>query len=112
MGKLAGLQSGKQAIGVRTLSDYDGTFRRHLEKGLGSVRVCDLSRALIYEHFIRIRKTSAEGVRKGLILLNMPLDHATLQGFIDHNPALLLKPAMFGASMGKPRETWLPRDEL
>ncbi|MBZ6971701.1 site-specific integrase [Klebsiella grimontii] len=99
-------------IGARTLSDYEGTFRRHLEKGLGSVRVCDLSRALIYEHFIRVRKTSAEGVRKGLILLNMTLDHATLQGFIDHNPARLLKPAMFGASMGKPRERWLPRDEL
>lgn len=99
-------------IGARTLADYQGTYRRHLEKGLGSVRVCDLSRACIYEHLIRVRKISAEGVRKGLILLNMTLDHATLQGFIDHNPARLLKPAMFGASMGKPRERWLPQDEL
>lgn len=35
-----------------------------------------------------------------------------LQGLIDHNPARLLKPAMFGASMGKPLELWLPQDEL
>ncbi len=42
----------------------------------------------------------------------MTLDHAALQGLIDHNPARLLKPAMFGASMGKPRERWLPQDEL
>lgn len=99
-------------IGARTLVDYQGTYRRHLEKGLGAVRVCDLSRAVIYEHLIRVRKTSVEGVRKGLILLNMTLDHATLQGLIEHNPARLLKPAMFGASMGKPRERWLPQDEL
>ncbi|GKW20729.1 integrase [Pectobacterium araliae] len=99
-------------IGARTLADYQGTYRRHLEKGLGAVRVCDLSRAVIYEHLIRVRKTSVEGVRKGLILLNMTLDHAALQGLIDHNPARLLKPAMFGASMGKPRERWLPQDEL
>lgn len=106
------LRETSKPIGIRTLADYKGTYRRHLEKGLGSVRVCDLSRAVIYEHLIRIRKNSVEGVRKGLILLNMTLDHAALQGFIDHNPARLLKPAMFGASMGKPRERWLPQDEL
>lgn len=106
------LRETSKPIGVRTLADYQGTYRRHLEKGLGSVRVCDLSRAFIYEHLIRVRKTSIEGVRKGLILLNMTLDHAALQGLIDHNPARLLKPAMFGASMGKPRERWLPQDEL
>lgn len=106
------LRETSKPIGVRTLADYKGTYHRHLEKGLGSVRVCDLSRAVIYEHLIRVRKTSVEGVRKGLILLNMTLDHAALQGLIDHNPARLLKPAMFGASMGKPRERWLPQDEL
>ncbi|EHL5832399.1 site-specific integrase [Salmonella enterica] len=42
----------------------------------------------------------------------MTLDHASLQGLIEHNPARLLKPAMFGASMSKPRERWLPREEL
>ncbi|HGF6391736.1 TPA: site-specific integrase, partial [Escherichia coli] len=30
----------------------------------------------------------------------------------EHNPARLLKPAMFGASMNKPRERWLPENEL
>ncbi|WP_049071845.1 tyrosine-type recombinase/integrase [Klebsiella michiganensis] len=106
------LRETSKPIGVRTLADYKGTYHRHLEKGLGPVRVCDLSRAVIYEHLIRVRKTSVEGVRKGLILLNMTLDHAVLQGLIEHNPARLLKPAMFGASMGKPRERWLPQDEL
>lgn len=106
------LRETSKPIGTRTLADYKGTYRRHLEKGLGSVRVCDLTRAVIYEHLIRVRKTSVEGVRKGLILLNMTLDHAALQGLIEHNPARLLKPAMFGASMGKPRERWLPQDEL
>ena len=99
-------------IGTRTLADYKGTYRRHLEQRLGSVRVCDLSRSLLFAHLSEVRKTSAEGVRKGLIILNMALDHATLQGLIDHNPARLLKPAMFGASMAKPRERWLPQDEL
>ncbi|PWC10036.1 integrase [Brenneria roseae subsp. americana] len=99
-------------IGDRTLSDYEGAYRRHLEKVLGRVRVCDLSRAMIYEHLSRVRQNSVEAVRKGLIILNMTLDHAALKGLIEHNPARLLKPAMFNASMGKPRERWLPQGEL
>ncbi|EFM0185734.1 tyrosine-type recombinase/integrase [Escherichia coli] len=99
-------------IGARTLADYKGTYRRHLEQGLGSVRVCDLSRSYLFAHLSKVRQSSAEGVRKGLIVLNMTLDHATLQGLIELNPARLLKPAMFGASMAKPRERWLSQDEL
>ncbi|EFB2463350.1 DUF4102 domain-containing protein [Escherichia coli] len=99
-------------IGARTLADYKGTYRRHLEQGLGSVRVCDLSRSYLFAHLSKVRQSSAEGVRKGLIILNMALDHATLQGLIELNPARLLKPAMFGASMAKPRERWLSQDEL
>jgi integrase len=76
------------------------------------MRVNDLSRSVIFEHLSRVRKDSAEGVRKGLIILNLTLDHATLQGLIEHTPARLLKPAMFGASMGKPRERWLQQDKL
>lgn len=105
-------RASSKPIGPRTLIDYKGTYSRHLEKKLGKVRVCDLSRAFLFEHLSNVRQTSAEGVRKGLIILNMTLDHASLQGLIDHNPARLLKPAMFGASMGKPRERWLPKDEL
>ena len=99
-------------IGARTLADYKGTYRRHLEQGLGSVRVCDLSRSYLFAHLSKVRQSSAEGVRKWLIILNMTLDHATLQGLIELNPARLLKPAMFGASMAKPRERWLSQDEL
>lgn len=92
-------------IGARTLADYKGTYRRrHLEQELGSARVCDLSRSLLFAHLSKVRQTSAEDVRKGLIILNMTLDYATLQGLIDHYPARRLKLAMFGASMEKPRE--------
>ncbi|MCU9739788.1 site-specific integrase [Escherichia coli] len=66
----------------------------------------------MFAHLSKVRQSSAEGVRKGLIILNMTLDHATLQGLIELNPARLLKPAMFGASMAKPRERWLSQDEL
>ncbi|MCA6984749.1 tyrosine-type recombinase/integrase [Pectobacterium brasiliense] len=99
-------------LGDRTKADYEGAYRRHLEKALGRIRVCDLSRSIIYAHLSRVRQNSGEAVRKGLIILNMTLDHAALKGFIEHNPARLLKPAMFNASMGKPRERWLPKDEL
>ncbi len=99
-------------ISPRTLEDYTGTYNRYLEKAFGQIRICDISRAFIYEQLSQIRKTSSEAVRKGLILLNMTLDHASLQGYIEINPARLLKPAMFGASMGKPKERWLPKDEL
>jgi integrase len=105
-------RSRTKPMGPRTLIDYSGTYRRHLEKHFGRVRVCDISRSFIYEQLSQIRHSSAEDVRKGLIILNMTLDHASLQGLIDINPARLLKPAMFGASMPKPRQRWLPEDEL
>lgn len=99
-------------ISARTLTDYEGAYHRHLEKALGDRRVDDLTRSVLFEHLSKVRKNSAEAVRKGLIILNMTLDHASLQGLIEHNPARLLKPAMFGASMSKPRERWLPQEEL
>lgn len=107
---LAMRSKSQKPIGPRTLSDYEGTFTRHIERALGNKRVCDISRASLYEHFRHVGST--EGTRKGLILLNQCLDHAVLQGHIELNPARLLKPAMFGASMGKPRKRWLNRDEL
>ncbi|MNG94686.1 Prophage CP4-57 integrase [compost metagenome] len=104
------MRAKSKPIGPRTLRDYEGTFARHIESALGNTRVCDLSRAVLYEHFRRV--DTAEGARKGLIVLNQCLDHAVLQGHIEINPARLLKPAMFGASMPPPRERWLTRDEL
>lgn len=97
-------------IGARTLSDYEGTFTRHIDQVLGNIRACDLTRAMLYEHFRQV--DTAEGTRKGLIVLNQCLDHAMLQGYIEFNPARLLKPAMFGASMPPPRERWLTKEEL
>ncbi|MFQ2218710.1 tyrosine-type recombinase/integrase [Aeromonas enteropelogenes] len=104
------MRAKSKPIGPRTLLDYEGTFTRHIESSIGKTRVCDLSRAVLYEHFRRVE--TAEGARKGLIVLNQCLDHAVLQGHIEINPARLLKPAMFGASMPPPRERWLARDEL
>lgn len=99
-------------ISTRTLADYEGTYHRYLEKTLGNLRIDELTKSVIFEHLSNVRKTSSEAVRKGLIILNMTLDHANLQGMLEHNPARLLKPAMFGASMKKPRERWLPENEL
>ena len=104
------MRAKSKPIGPRTLRDYEGTFTRHIESAIGKTRVCDLSRPVLYEHFRRVE--TAEGARKGLIVLNQCLDHAVLQGHIEINPARLLKPAMFGASMPPPRERWLTRDEL
>lgn len=104
------MRAKSKPIGPRTLRDYEGTFARHIEPAIGKIRVCDLSRSVLYEHFRRV--DTAEGARKGLIVLNQCLDHAVLQGHIEINPARLLKPAMFGASMPPPRERWLTRDEL
>ncbi|MDX7777918.1 tyrosine-type recombinase/integrase [Aeromonas hydrophila] len=104
------MRAKSKPIGSRTLRDYEGTFARHIESAIGNIRVCDLSRAVLYEHFRKIN--TAEGARKGLIVLNQCLDHAVLQGHIEINPARLLKPAMFGASMPPPRERWLTREEL
>ncbi|AUV15564.1 integrase [Aeromonas sp. ASNIH7] len=104
------MRAKSKPIGPRTLRDYEGTFTRHIESAIGNTRVCDLSRAVLYEHFRQVE--TAEGARKGLIVLNQCLDHAVLQGHIEINPARLLKPAMFGASMPPPRERWLARDEL
>lgn len=104
------MRAKSKPIGPRTLRDYEGTFTRHIDSAIGKTRVCDLSRAVLYEHFRRVE--TAEGARKGLIVLNQCLDHAVLQGHIEINPARLLKPAMFGASMPPPRERWLTRDEL
>ncbi|MBP9623819.1 MAG: tyrosine-type recombinase/integrase [Streptococcus sp.] len=104
------LRAKSKPIGPRTLADYEGTFTRHIERVLGNLRVCDLSRAVLYEHFRQVE--TAEGTRKGLIVLNQCLDHAVLQGYIEINPARLLKPAMFGASMPPPRERWLTKEEL
>ncbi|WP_394294011.1 tyrosine-type recombinase/integrase [Aeromonas rivipollensis] len=104
------MRAKSKPIGSRTLRDYEGTYTRHIESAIGNIRVCDLSRAVLYEHFRQVG--TAEGARKGLIILNQSLDHAVLQGHIEINPARLLKPAMFGASMPPPRERWLTKDEL
>lgn len=104
------MRAKSKPIGSRTLRDYEGTYTRHIESAIGNIRVCDLSRAVLYEHFRQVE--TAEGARKGLIILNQCLDHAVLQGHIEINPARLLKPAMFGASMPPPRERWLTKDEL
>lgn len=104
------MRAKSKPIGTRTLADYEGTYTRHIEQALGNLRVCDLSRAMLYEHFRQV--DTAEGTRKGLIVLNQCLDHAVIQGYIEFNPARLLKPAMFGASMPSPRERWLTKEEL
>ncbi len=97
-------------ISARTMLDYQRVFDGHLGKQLGNVRVCDLSRPVIFSF---LEGTIAqEATRKSLVLLNQILDRAVDLGHIELNPARTIKPANVGGSMGKPRERWLPQEEL
>lgn len=97
-------------ISARTMLDYRRVFDGHLGKQLGNVRVCDLSRPVIFSF---LEGTIAqEATRKSLVLLNQILDRAVDLGHIELNPARTIKPANVGGSMGSPRKRWLSRDEL
>lgn len=107
---LATKTKGEKAISARTLLDYQRVFSGHLHKRLGKVRVCDLSRAVIFS-FLE-GTGSQEATRKSLILLNQILDRAVNLGHIELNPARTIKPSMVGGSMGQPRDRHLLVDEL
>lgn len=107
---LATKTKGEKAISARTLLDYQRVFDGHLAKRLGKVRVCDLSRAVIFS-FLE-GTGSQEATRKSLILLNQILDRAVNLGHIELNPARTIKPSMVGGTAGESRERWLPVDEL
>ncbi|MGU5582444.1 MULTISPECIES: tyrosine-type recombinase/integrase [Aeromonas] len=97
-------------ISARTLHDYQRVFDCHLGKQLGKVRVCDLSRPVIFSFLEGI--IAQEATRKSLVLLNQILDRAVDQGHIELNPARTIKPAKVGGSMGAPRDRHLLVDEL
>lgn len=97
-------------ISARTLLDYQRVFDGHLGKKLGKVRVCDLSRSVIFSF---LEDTGAqEATRKSLVLLNQILDRAVDLEHIELNPARTIKPAAVGGTMGQPRERHLLVDEL
>lgn len=97
-------------ISARTLLDYQRVFDGHLGKKLGKVRVCDLSRSVIFSF---LENTGAqEATRKSLVLLNQILDRAVDLEHIELNPARTIKPAAVGGTMGQPRERHLLVDEL
>ena len=97
-------------ISARTLLDYQRVFDGHLGKRLGKVRVCDLSRSVIFSF---LENTGAqEATRKSLVLLNQILDRAVDLEHIELNPARTIKPAAVGGTMGQPRERHLLVDEL
>ena len=59
----------KKPISPRTLSDYRGTYSRHLEKGLGRVRVCNLSRSFFRSWLIRTYQVGQQAEKlKGLFM--------------------------------------------
>lgn len=102
--------TGGKKFSSRTTLDYQRIFDRHLAPKLGKVRVCDLSRAVLFSHLERIE--AQEGTRKALGLLNQVLDRAVDLEHIALNPALTIKPKKVGGTVGKPRDRYLSKDEL
>ncbi|MGY3857914.1 integrase arm-type DNA-binding domain-containing protein [Aeromonas intestinalis] len=97
-------------ISPRTAKDYREAFELHLAPALGKVRVCDLTRSVLFRHLEQIE--AKNGTRLALGLLGQVLDRAVDLEYIDANPARSIKPARVGGSAGKPRERWLETDEL
>ncbi|UNP89642.1 integrase arm-type DNA-binding domain-containing protein [Aeromonas encheleia] len=100
----------KSGLKPRTLLDYDRVFACYLGPTLGKVRVCDLTRKVLFSFLEQVG--AQEGTRKSLILLNQVLDRAVDLEHIELNPARTIKPGRVGGTAGGPRERWLPKDEI
>ncbi len=103
---------GRPEISPRTATDYRNLYRSFLQGSLGRYRVCDISMALLHQHYKTIQKQSTEGLRKCMSLMNQMMDEAMRRQLIEMSPTLALKPKVYNATQGKPRERWLTISEL
>lgn len=95
-----------------TLARHRQRWNCYLKKHLGKIRLLDLTRTHLSQALEISRRQAKDETRKALGTLNQMLDYAMVHGFIDTNPARLLRPKDFGASASTPRERWLPVPEL
>jgi len=99
-------------IGARTVSDYRSIYKTHLANALGKLRVCDISMAVLHQHYQKLQKGSLEGLRKSMGLMNQMMDESVRKQLIDSNPTLALKPKIYNATPNDPRQRSLSTIEL
>jgi len=103
---------GKPEISPRTAADYRNLYRNYLQNALGRCRVCDITMAMLHQHYKVVQRLSVEGLRKCMSLMNQMMDEAMRRQLIEMSPTLALKPKVYNATPGKPRERWLNIEEL
>lgn len=108
------LESYKLTADVKplTIKSHGDRWRIHLEKHLGNIRLLDLARPHLTQALEAMRRNAKEETRKALSTLNLALDYALSHHWIEDNPARLLRPQDFKATMSKGRERWLTMQEL
>ena len=99
-------------LSSRTVTDYRNIYRNHLQPALGKCRVCDISMAMLHQHYKAIQKKTVEGLRKSMGLMSQVMAEAMRRELIDMSPTLALQPKIYNATPGKPRERWLNVGEL
>ena len=99
-------------LAPRTVTDYRNIYRSHLQQALGKFRVCDISMAMLHQHYKSVQKKSVEGLRKSMGLMNQVMAEAMRRELIEMSPTLALQPKIYNATPGKPRERWLNVVEL
>jgi integrase len=105
-------QSKTASIKPETIRQHRWRWDLYLSPHLADIRLSDLKRAHLAAALDETRKASREHCRKGLTTLNLALDYAVARQLIAENPARILKPKDFEATMNKPRERWLSLKEL
>lgn len=102
----------RSEISLRTVTDYRRIYQTHLQKVLGKYRVCDITMAVLHQHYQKLQKVSLEGLRKAMGIMNQVMEEAMRRQLIEMSPTLALKPKVYNATPNPPRERWLPISEL
>lgn len=105
-------KASENTVKPQTLARHLQRWNCYLKKHLDKVRLLDLTRSHLSQALEVSRRQAKDETRKALGTLNQMLDYAMVHGFIDNNPARLLRPKDFGASASVPRERWLTVPEL
>lgn len=85
-------------ISPRTASDYRRLYQAHLQKALGNLRVCDISMAILHQHYQTLQRTTLEGLRKAMGIMNQVMEEAMRRQLVEINPTLALKPKIYSAT--------------
>lgn len=102
----------RSEISPRTVSDYRRIYQTHLQKALGNYRICDITMAVLHQHYQKLQKVSLEGLRKAMGIMHQMMEEAMRRQLIEMSPTLALKPRVYSATPNQPRERWLPVSEL